>query len=255
MFYSIKNILCLTVLLIFITTASMAQKESSKRVKYDIISGNLTYAFHRPQKDLRVRFGPSLEVGIGSDFITRKNRIIFGAVGTIIFGNTVNDDILNPITNADGNIVGTNQRVGVVGLKQRGFYFGAHVGKIFSISNKSLSGIRFTAGVGLLQHKIRIQDDLDNINSLRGENVKGFDRLTNGLSFHQFLGYQHFGKSGLFSVFGGVEAYEGLTMSRRSFDNTLMRRDDLERLDILVGIKFGFMIKFNINENAEDVYY
>lgn len=255
MLHPIKNILCLSLLLIFITTSGMAQKGSSKAVKYDVISGNLTYAFHRPEQDLSVRFGKSLEVGIGSDFITRKQRFIFGVVGTIQFGNTVKDDILNVITNGEGNIVGTNQLAGAVALKQRGFYFGGHVGKIFSISKTSLSGIRFTAGAGLLQHKIRIQDELNNVNILRGDNIKGFDRLTNGLTFHQFLGYQHFGKSGLFNIFGGVEAYEGFTKSRRNFDNTLMRPDDLERLDILLGIKFGFMIKFNINQSSEDIFY
>ena len=106
-----------------------------------------------------------------------------------------------------------------------------------------------------MQHKIRIQDDLDNLNILKGDNIKGFDRLTNGFSFHQFLGYQHFGKSGLFNVFGGIEAYEGFTRSRRSYDNTLMAQDTEQRIDIIVGLKFGFAIKFNLNEDGDEIYY
>jgi len=227
----------------------------AKKPSYNIISGNFTYSFHRPQRDLAVRFGNSLEVGIGSDLITQKNKFILGLSGTLLFGNTVNDDVLDVISNADGNIVGTNQSIGIIGLKERGFYFGTHVGKIFPFIKGSNSGIRFTVGAGLLQHKIRLQVDTDNVNQLRGENIKGFDRLTNGFTFHQFLGYQHFGKSGLFNVFAGIEAYEGFTMSRRSFDNTLMRKDDLKRMDILLGLKFGFMVKFNVGESADDIYY
>ena len=233
----------------------LVAQQKDKKINNNVISGNFTYSFHVPQADLAVRFGPSLEIGLGSDFITHKKRYIFGLAGNLLFGNNVNDNVLDIITNEDGNVIGTNQQVGIVGLKQRGLYIGGHVGKLFQISKKTLSGIRFTVGAGLLQHKIRIQDDLNTVNILKGDNVKGFDRLTNGLSFHQFLGYQHFGKSGLFNVFGGIEAYEGFTMSRRSFDNTLMRRDDLARLDILLGLKFGFMVKFNITENPEEIYY
>ena len=233
----------------------VCQEKAKSKVDNSVISGNFTYSFHFPAQDMAVRFGNSLEVGIGSDYITSKNRYIFGASGTLLFGNTVNEDVLAIIKNNDGNIVGTNQQVGIVSQKERGFYVGAHVGKIFQFSRSTLSGIRFTAGMGLLQHKIRLQDDLSTINLLKGENIKGFDRLTNGLTLHQFLGYQHFGKSGLFNVFGGIEAYEGFTMSRRSFDNNLMRKDDLKRMDILLGLKFGFMVKFNITENPDEIYY
>jgi len=232
----------------------VAGQEKSK-VKNNVISGNFTYSFHYPSRDLAVRFGPSLEIGIGTDYITHKKRYIFGWTGTLLFGNDVKDDVLDIIRNDNGDIVGTNQQVGIVSQKQRGFYTGFHIGKIFSFSKNTMSGIRFTFGAGLLSHKIRLQDDLGTINLLKGDNIKGFDRLTNGFTLHQFLGYQHFGKSGLFNVFGGVEAYEGFTMSRRSFDNTLMRKDDYARRDILLGIKFGFMVKFNITENPEEIYY
>ncbi len=250
-----KKILFLLLMFAFSSSHLMAQKKLNINTKYNVLTANLTYSFHRPAGDLSDRFGNSLEIGVGSEFITKKTRFLFGLTGTLLFGNTVNENVLEIVTNEDGNIVGSDQIAGIVSLKQRGFYAGAHVGKIFKFTSNSLSGIRFTVGAGLLQHKIRVQDELDNINLVRGDLVKGFDRLTNGLSFHQFLGYQHFGKSGLFNVFGGVEAYEGFTMSRRSFDNTLMRRDDEERVDILLGLKFGFMVKFNLNETGDQIYY
>ncbi len=250
-----KKALFFLVFLILGSIQVEAQEKPNILTKYNVLSGSLTYAFHRPRGDLADRFGPSLEVGLGAEFITKKSRFVFGLTGTIMFGNEVNDDVLSIITNEDGNIIGSTQIAGLVTLKQRGFYVGSHIGKIFKIKRNSLSGIRFTAGAGLLQHKIRVQDDLESINILAGDNVKGFDRLTNGLALHQFLGYQHFGKSGLFNFFGGIEAYEGFTMSRRSFDNTLMRRDDRSRVDILLGLKFGFAIKFNLNETGDEIYY
>ena len=233
----------------------MASGQDAPKVKNNVITGNITYSFQRPRGDLADRFGRNLEIGIGSEYVTHKRNYIFGVSATILFGNDVRDDVLSIITNENGNVIGTNQQIGIVQLRERGYYLGGHVGKIFRLSEKSLSGIRFTLGAGLLTHKIRIQDDLMTINLLKGDNIKGFDRLTNGLTFHQFIGYQHYGKSGLFSVFGGLEAYEGFTMSRRSFDNTLMRRDTLERMDILLGLKFGFIIKFNLTKNPEAIYY
>ena len=155
-----RNILFLLILIFAIGSAE-AQKNRSSDLKYNVLSANVTYAFQRPQADLAERFGNNLEVGIGTDFITKNKRYIVGLTGTLLFGNTVFDDVLDVVTNDDGNIVGSNQIAGIVSLKQRGFYFGTHVGKIFNISNKTLSGIRFTVGGGLLQHKIRIQDDLD----------------------------------------------------------------------------------------------
>ncbi len=250
-----KKALILFIFLVVCSFQAMAQEKPNLLTKYNVLAGNLTYGIHQPRGDLADRFGNSLEVGLGVDFITKKSRFIFGLSGTVLFGNTVNDDVLAIITNEDGNIIGNDQIAGIVSLKQRGFYGGARVGKIFKIKSNSLSGIRFTVGAGLLQHKIRVQDDLDSVNAVRGDNVKGFDRLTNGLAFHQFLGYQHFGKSGLFNFFGGIEAYEGFTMSRRSFDNTLMARDDQSRVDILVGLKFGFSMKFNLNETGDNIYY
>lgn len=244
--------------LIFLLVGCMqlvAQEKPTVLTKYNVLAGNITYAVHRPRADLADRFGPSLEIGLGADFITKKSRFILGLSGSVMFGNTVHDDVLSIITNEDGNIIGTNQIVGIVSLKERGFYVGGRVGKIFKVASNSLSGVRITVGAGLLQHKIRVQDDMETVNIVAGDNVKGFDRLTNGLALHQFLGYQHFGKSGLFNFYGGVEAYEGFTMSRRSFDNTLMRRDDQSRLDILVGLKVGFSIKFNLNETGDEIYY
>lgn len=240
---------------LFICLNLDASAQVKSKVKNNVIGGNFTYSFHYPRGDLDNRFGPSLEVGIGADYITHKKRYIFGWTGTLLFGNDVREDVLEIIRNDNGDIVGTNQQIGIVVQKQRGWYTGFHVGKVFSLSPSTLSGIRFTFGAGLLSHKIRLQDDLGTVNLLKGDNIKGFDRLTNGFTLHQFLGYQHFGKSGLFNVFAGVEAYEGFTMSRRDYDNTLMRKDDFERLDILLGIKFGFMIKFNLTENPEDIYY
>lgn len=247
------NKLLITASIIFLFSNLFGQ--ANPKLKNNVISGNFTYSFHFPSQDLATRFGNSLEIGIGSDYITHKRRFIFGLTGSVLFGNTVHDDVLEIITNEDGNVIGTNQQAGIVAQKQRGWYVGGHVGKIFRFSNETLSGIRFTIGAGLLTHKIRLQDDLGTINLLKGDNIKGFDRLTNGLTFHQFLGYQHFGKSGLFNVFGGLEAYEGFTKSRRSFDNTLMRPDDQERFDVIIGVKVGFMIKFNLTENPEEIYY
>ena len=228
-------------------------KENSK---LNILAINITYATQWPGADLAERFGQNLEIGLGLDYITKNTNFIIGITGNFHFGNNVFENTIRSITNEDGNIVGNDQAAAIVSLKQRGVYGGLLAGKLFNLQgSKSRSGLRVTLGGGILQHKIRLQDDLETVNLLKGENKKGFDRLTNGFALHQFVGYELFSNNRLLNFMVGVEIYEAFTKSRRSFDVATMSVDTRERLDILFGIKVGWILPLYLNFNPDEIYY
>ena len=139
------------------------------------------YGIQVPAGDMLDRFGVSNSVGLGLEIASLKAKTFAGISGHYFFGNTVKEDVLTQLRSEDGNIIGIDQQLGDVHLKERGYYAGAHVGKIFKTTkhNHTLTGIRTQIGLGLLQHKIRVQDNFKTIGPLEKKYLPGYDRLTN----------------------------------------------------------------------------
>ena len=227
---------------------------------YNVLTINTTYGAFLPLGDVSNRFGGGFGVGGGLDLITEKKNLIFGLKGNNLFGNIVKEDVLAGIRDSDGFILG-GIGAGEVGyanvvLRMRGFYAGGHVGKLFPTSKKNKrAGIRFTLGLGLLQHKVRIQDESGSADQVMGELFKGYDQLSNGLALEQFIGYQQLDRKTGINFFAGFEFTEAFTKSRRSFNFVTQTRDTASRFDILVGFRVGWSITFYIGEKAEDIRY
>lgn len=81
-------------------------------------------------------------------------------------------------------------------------------------------------GVGILQHKIRIEHQDNKIPQLEGDYLKGYDRLSNGLMVHQFVGYFHMSNNRLINFFVGAEAWQGFTKNRRDLNFDTKMHDD-----------------------------
>jgi hypothetical protein len=121
---------------------------------------NLSYAYHSPGGDLGKRFGDHFSVGSGLEFISDKGHWLFGLGMNYYFGNQVGENPLSALQNDQGGIIGNNRSYADIQLRMRGFYTGVHLGKLIPLGFANpRSGIRVTVSAGLLQHKIRIQDD------------------------------------------------------------------------------------------------
>ena len=133
---------------------------------------------------------------------------------------------------------------------------GALIGKLFSLSDVNpRSGIRFTISSGLLQHKIRIQDDpVRDVPQLSTEYRKGYDRLTNGLTFNEFIGYQMLSRNRRINFYAGLEFTQAFTKSRRDFNFDTMTAETENRVDLLYGFRVGWVLPFYFG-NAGDIYY
>jgi hypothetical protein len=216
---------------------------------------HFSYGPQLPFGDLEARYGQNWSAEIAGEYMLDQNWF-FGAHGQFLFGSTVKENVLANLRTSNGLLIGNDRSPANIQLRQRGSYYGLRVGRLIGMSKKNpRSGIRIALGAGLLQHRIRLQGDpARDVPQIEDEYAKGYDRLTNGLALHQFIGYQNIGINNGIHFIAGFEFFEGFTQSRRSFDFDTRQQDLTERLDILVGFRVGVTLPFFLG-NAEDVFY
>ncbi|MEL6660389.1 MAG: hypothetical protein AAFR36_28235 [Bacteroidota bacterium] len=249
--YQMLKQLGLILMLLLVQLASGFGQSNSGRV----ILLNFGYGPQVPLGDMADRFGNNFAAEVSADYMTESNWT-FGVQGQFLFGSTVNEDVLAGLRTETGDIIGNDRDPADIQLRMRGSYYGVRVGRLFGLfeSNRR-SGIRINLGAGLLQHRIRIQDDpFRVVPQLEGEYAKGYDRLTNGLALHQFIGYQTIGKSNGINLTIGFEFFEGFTQNRRSFNFDTRMADTEQRLDLLAGLRVSVSLPF-YQGNAEDIFY
>ncbi|HMQ85101.1 MAG TPA: hypothetical protein PKA00_19480, partial [Saprospiraceae bacterium] len=216
-----------------------------------------SYGYHVPGGDLADRFGSNSSIQTGLDYITDKSNWIIGLDANFYFGSVVKEAVLGGLLNPEGFIIGNDRDYADIQLRERGIHFDLHLGKIFPISPiNQRSGIRVHVGAGLLQHKIRIQDDpIRGVPQLFGDYKKGYDRLTNGLSLTEFVGYQHLSRDRRLNFYGGFEWTQAFTQSRRDFNFDTMSKDEAKRFDSLIGFRIGLILPFYLGQDAGQIYY
>ncbi|MEO6132256.1 MAG: hypothetical protein ABIQ02_10440, partial [Saprospiraceae bacterium] len=110
-------------------------------------------------------------------------------------------------------------------------------------------------GAGFMQHKIRVQDNLNTIPELDDKYIKGYDRLSNGPAVHLGLGYQYENPNNNFhfNIMGDV--YGGQTASRRDYDNLSGSYLSGKRTDILAGLILSYIVSVSRTDKADHIYY
>ncbi len=210
-----------------------------------------------PAGDLADRFGLSQSAGFG---VMRKtfNGWMYGIEGEYIFGKNVTADslYLKGVFNTLGFVTGNSGNPAEIVFFQRGYSMFFKVGKIIpaSFSNKN-SGFLVQAGIGFLQHKISIVDRQGDVPQLQGEYAKGYDRLTNGLAFKQFFGYQHLDKRRFKNFLLGFEFTQGITKGRRSwnFDERIPGTES--RLDLLFALKIAWILPVYSDADPSEYFF
>lgn len=207
--------------------------------------------------DLADRFGQHFNFGAGIDLITPKSNLLFGLHAQFIFGQKVRQDVLAPIRTSDGLIFGNDKSIADIQLRQRGFYVGGSIGKIFSLSETNdRSGIKVQFGLGLWQHKIRIQEDPSrSVPQVEGDFKKGYDRLTNGLALTNFIGYQLLSSDRSINFYVGLENMLGFTQNRRDINFDTQMADTENRIDYTFGVKVGWIVPIYFGKAANEIYY
>jgi len=242
----------LTILLI-----AMAIQHSFSQASNAVKLLEFKYGFQTPLADMKTRFGGNNDIGISFQSAGLASTMLFGIEGIFIFGSVVKEDVLENLRSFDGNIIGIDGHPGDVNLKERGFYLGVNAGKIFKTSKdkNNLTGIRAQIGGGLLQHKIRVQDNLNTIVALDKKYLKGYDRLSNGSAVHLAIGYQYENPKNNFHFNIMGDLYGARTVSRRDFDSLSGGYLDTKRTDILAGVSLSYIVSISRTDKADHIYY
>ncbi|HNL28877.1 MAG TPA: hypothetical protein PKL94_02795 [Saprospiraceae bacterium] len=249
----LKNII-VACLLFFGTVISLAQKAKMS----EIYEGNvfhiaLSYGYQLPLADMKDIYGNNFNVGLSFED-QLKNNYLFGLEGQFLFGKNVKPDVLINLKDDQGIIYGNDKTYGSVVLRERGWYIQAYAGKIIPLNNPR-SGVKLKLGAGYFQHKIRLQDDLNTINQIKAEYRKGYDRLTFGLGLSPYVGYQYISNDKRINYNIGIESIIGLTEGRRDYQFDTMSTFRSKRLDVVIGIKAGWILPFFTDVPAESYYY
>lgn len=215
---------------------------------------SISFGRHTPGGDLAKRFGDSNNVGIGFHIKNKKN-LYYGISGSYIFGTRVTQPgLLQNLLTDNFEILDDQGFVAPMAIQQRGFTLTLDGGYLWNVIGPNPnSGILIKGGVGLLQHKIRLEHQENEINALEGDYLKGYDRLCNGITFHQFLGYYHMSNNRLINFFVGAEAFQAFTEPRRDLNFDTQTTDSGIRRDNLVGLRVGWVL--HLYERTPDKFY
>jgi len=234
---------------------AFAQK-SSRDSSITIPSISIHYAYQFAGGDLAKRFGANHNVG--AEFTLKlRNGFIIGLDGSYLFGTDVKneDSYFHAIRNDHGFVIDGDGQHAEIHLYERGlqiFIFGGYQFNFWSPNPNS--GPFIHLGAGFLQHYVRIENPGNTAPQILGEYSKLYDRLSNGFSTSQMIGYRYMGNRNLANLYIGFEFTQAWTQSRRSYNADDMRQNTDTHLDLLYGIKVGWIIPL-YGRAPKDFYY
>jgi len=204
---------------------------------------SLSYAIQSPEGDLKERFGVNNNLGFSAG-IKLESNFTFNIEGDFIFGQNVKDTtIIDHLQNSQGWIINQHGEENRVLIHERGLTLSFQVGKIFNfIGPNPNSGLFIKSGIGIIRHKIKVENENNLVPQLNKDYLKYYDRLTLGVLFTEFIGYQHMSNNRLTNFYIGLEASQGLTRGMRDYQIDLMSDLKEKRIDLLFGLRFGWII-------------
>ena len=249
-----KAVIYFVIFCFFCSESMVAQKTMDSSITFPMFSASYMVQF--PGGDMAKRYGVNSNIG-GSFMLKLKNNFLFEINASYLFGNVLKGDastIFDSIITSTGGLINEYGEYGKVRNFERGYFIGGRIGYILPFFNSNPnSGPLILLGGGILQHKIRIENEGNNTPQILNEYKKGYDKMCYGFSASEFIGYIHFSKSMLTNFYIGVELYQGWTRTGRSYDFTLMRKDTQKRMDLLTSIKVGWIIP--IYKRVPEKYY
>jgi len=245
-------------LLLVVVLLGLTQLQAQKRVSDTTISAvmfHATYAFQMPGGDLTTYFGNNSTIGGGVSYKTSKNWM-FGAFGHFIFGDQVEGrtEILSLISTSDGEVIDGNGLYTSLALYERGFHLQLKAGKLFNIlAPNPNSGFFVQAGLGYLQHRIRIETQFGTAPQIMDDYALGYDRMRGGIAFSGEFGYLLMSNARALNFSVSLEFTQASTKGLRDYDFVLMRKDTQTYTDQYFGIRVNWMIP--TYKRAPQAYY
>ena len=214
------------------------------------------YGVQFPGNDLSQRFGTNFNLATQFEVMTTESLWHAGVKGMFLFGNQVKEDVISNLRTAEGDVIGNDRAIADISFRQRGVLGVIYIGKVFSLSKKQPhSGIKLSLGGGVMQHKIRVQDNNNTVTQITGEYEKGYDRLTNGPALYGFLGYQHLAMKKRLNFLAGFDYAIGFTTNKRAYNFNEKGHDDTSRTDSLFGFRIGLVLPITYGIEPDTIFY
>jgi len=249
-----KNKILASISFLALSTVSLAQNSvADKGVGMSLFQFQAGY--YSAAGDFAELYGNPVEIGFSYAYKTPKN-ILFGMDFGFQFGSNVKDEgsLFRKLRNDRNEIVGIEGEAISILVSQRGYAGGLYIGKIFPIIGPNPnSGLVIKLGLDYFEHRTWIEIRQDEYAPLEGDYRKGYDRKRAGLALNQFIGYQHFDNSKKINFYAGFDFYQGFTGDYRSYNIDQMAITDGDYLDLLFGIKLGWV--FPVYRQVADKFY
>lgn len=221
------------------------------------ISANYAYNFILKNSDLYNESANLMGVGANLSLKTKSNWTIETGFNYYFAGKVKGvDSLFAMIKNNAGLIMDGNGTAADIEVDTRGWSLRLEGGKIFPLSKKNQNaGLHVKLGVGALQRYVFIKNPDNLVPYLTDEYKKGYDRLTLGVSLYQYIGYTRLSNTSYSCFYGGVECYETFSKRQRDYDFNLMGKDNRKFFDVMIGLKFGWIIPLYKKEYTDTYYF
>lgn len=242
-------------LLLLWATGSWAQQNPA-RDELSLVLVKPNIGLYLPGGDMKNRFGPGAIVGLDVAWKSKSNWQFSLSGGHIFGARVLEDNIMSNISTPSGDIITEAGVFEDYRLRQFGWALYGRVGKVFTIIGPNPnSGLLLQLGYGILQHKIWIETPRGNSPQISTDYKMGYDRLSNGMSFNPFIGYQHLSDNRLINFYVGVDFHYGLTQNRRTVNFDTQMPDTRQRQDLLLGLKAGWILPLYKRDEKAMLFY
>ncbi|MFN8310441.1 MAG: hypothetical protein U0T73_10805 [Chitinophagales bacterium] len=204
---------------------------------------------------LRNRYGFISNIGAQLAYRMRANWMI-GAEGGFLYSAKTKEDPAAFVSTYEGPHITTNGDLTDIHPSLNGFSIFGFAGKIlpFHKDRNPGTGILIKIGLGYLQHKIYYNINPQSLPQFDKNYRTGYDRLTGGAAVSVFAGIIRLERHKYLNLYFGPQFDLGFTQNMRSWDFAEKRKLDEKRVDMMIGIKLGWMVPVFLNKDNEEYY-
>ncbi|MFM7496931.1 MAG: sensor histidine kinase [Bacteroidota bacterium] len=215
-----------------------------------------TAGVYLPGGNLKERFGTLSLVGPELIRQSPSRRWTMGLRGGHLFGALVREtQLFGSVATPSGDIINANGVFEDYRLRPFGWFVEGRAGWLVFPQGPGGSGWFSEWGLGALQHKIWIETPNNNSPQLTSDYKMGYDRLCDGLSLSQSLGYHYLSASKRVNFRLGLEFIWSQTRERRTvrYDTGQSAHD--RRHDFLSGIRLAWILPLYERSEKSDLYF
>ena len=225
------------------TRIPKARKPAQETTPLSISSVQTHIGILMPAGDMAERFGVAGQVGLEFGRIARGKWLVGGSF-THLFSNSVRErDIFSNIATESGDVITRDGVFEDYRLRMFGWLMSARIGRLIAIDpTRPNRGLSLELGVGVMQHKIKIETPVLNSPQLSADYKRGYDRLSNGLCLSPALGYLHYAPNRRINYFIRLEGHVAQTRNRRTVNYDTGLPDHRLRRDALWGFRAGWIL-------------